>query len=178
MIFLQLFISFLQIGAFSFGGGYAAMPLIQEQVVTIHHWLTISEFNDLVTLSQMTPGPIAINAATFVGEKTAGFLGAICATVGCILPSCLLVMGIACFYLKYKHLHQLTDSLYYLKGAVIALIASAGITILSSSIFIENKIRIDKIGLFMVCLYLLMKKKMNPILVMLLSGLFYCFYSI
>ena len=66
MIYLYLFVSFLQVGMFSFGGGYAAMPLIQEQVVTIHHWLNISEFTDLVTISQMTPGPISINAATFL----------------------------------------------------------------------------------------------------------------
>ena len=72
MIFLQLFLSFLQVGMFSFGGGYAAMPLIQEQIVTQHGWLTMSEFTDLITISQMTPGPIAVNSATFVGIKIAG----------------------------------------------------------------------------------------------------------
>lgn len=90
MIFLQLFFSFLQIGLFSFGGGYAAMPLIQGQVVTLHGWLTISEFTDLITISQMTPGPIAVNSATFVGMKIAGIPGAMVATAGCILPSCIL----------------------------------------------------------------------------------------
>ena len=80
MIYLQLFLSFLQIGMFSFGGGYAAMPLIQGQVVTLHGWLTISEFTDLITISQMTPGPIAVNSATFVGMKIAGIPGAIVAT--------------------------------------------------------------------------------------------------
>ena len=72
MIYLQLFLSFLQIGMFSFGGGYAAMPLIQGQVVTTHGWLTMSEFTDLITISQITPGPIAVNSATFVGLKIAG----------------------------------------------------------------------------------------------------------
>lgn len=86
MIYLQLFFSFLQIGAFSFGGGYAAMPLIQSQVVTLHGWLTASEFTDLITISQMTPGPIAINSATFVGTRIAGPLGALTATAGCIPP--------------------------------------------------------------------------------------------
>ena len=76
MIYLQLFISFLQIGMFSFGGGYAAMPLIQGQVVTLHHWLSMEEFTDLITISQMTPGPIAVNSATFVGIKIAGIPGA------------------------------------------------------------------------------------------------------
>ena len=69
MIYLQLFLSFLQIGALAFGGGYAAMPLIQEQIVTLHGWLTMSEFADLVTIAEMTPGPIAVNAATFVGSR-------------------------------------------------------------------------------------------------------------
>ena len=77
MIYLQLFWSFLQIGLFSFGGGYAAMPLIQGQVVTSHGWLTMSEFTDLITISQMTPGPIAVNSATFVGLKIAGIPGAV-----------------------------------------------------------------------------------------------------
>ena len=76
MIYLQLFLSFLQIGAFSFGGGYAAMPLIQEQTVEYHAWLTMSDFTDLVTIAEMTPGPIAINAATFVGNQVAGIPGA------------------------------------------------------------------------------------------------------
>ena len=95
MIYLQLFLSFLQIGAFSFGGGYAAMPLIQNQVVDLHHWLNLSEFTDLVTISQMTPGPIAINSATFVGTRIAGAPGALAATVGCVLPSCILVTLLA-----------------------------------------------------------------------------------
>ena len=91
MIYLQLFLSFLQIGLFSFGGGYAAMPLIQDQVVTAHGWLSMPEFTDLITISQMTPGPIAINSATFVGMKIAGVPGAIAATVGCVFPSCIIV---------------------------------------------------------------------------------------
>jgi len=80
VIYFQLFLSFLQIGAFSFGGGYAAMPLIQNQVVTLHGWLNPAEFTDLVTISQMTPGPIAINSATFVGLQLGGLPGALVAT--------------------------------------------------------------------------------------------------
>ena len=130
MIYLYLFVSFLQVGMFSFGGGYAAMPLIQEQVVTIHHWLDISEFTDLVTISQMTPGPISINAATFVGIKVAGIPGAVVATGGCILPSCVVVIIIAKVYLKYRKMGMLQGILNALRPAVIAMIASAGISIL------------------------------------------------
>ena len=72
MIYLELFMAFVKIGLFSFGGGYAAMPLIRDEIITNHMWLTMSEFNDLITISQMTPGPIAVNSATFVGVKIAG----------------------------------------------------------------------------------------------------------
>ena len=78
------------------------MPLIQGQVVTGHHWISMSEFTDLITISQMTPGPIAVNSATFVGIKIAGIPGALAATFGCILPSCIIVTVIAKLYLKYR----------------------------------------------------------------------------
>ena len=130
MIYLQLFLSFLQIGLFSFGGGYAAMPLIQGQIVDAHGWLTMSEFTDLITISQMTPGPIAVNSATFVGINIAGIPGAIVATIGCILPSCVIVTLLAKLYLKYRTMDLLQGVLNALRPAVVALIASAGVSIL------------------------------------------------
>ena len=105
MIYLKLFISFLKIGAFSFGGGYAAMPLIESEVVNTNHWLSAAEFGDLITISQMTPGPIAINSATFVGIRIAGVFGAMAATLGCILPALILVTVIAWLYMKYKKIY-------------------------------------------------------------------------
>lgn len=182
MIYIQLFLSFLQIGAFSFGGGYAAMPLIQEQVVKLHHWLSLSEFTDLVTISQMTPGPIAINSATFVGIKIAGIPGAIIATLGCILPSCIVVTIIAYFYMKYRHLQSLQNILNMLRPAVISLIAVAGLTILITAFFQENQISVDTLKIHMmiifgICVYLLTKKKMNPIFVMILAGVMNLLYS-
>ena len=116
MIYLQLFISFLQIGMFSFGGGYAAMPLIQGQVVTLHQWLSMEEFTDLITISQMTPGPIAVNSATFVGIKIAGIPGAVVATFGCILPSCVIVTLLAKLYLKYRNMGMLQGILGSLRA--------------------------------------------------------------
>ena len=89
MIYFQLFLAFLQIGAFSFGGGYAAMPLIQAQVIEKYHWLTLNDFTNLITIAEMTPGPIAVNSSTFVGNQVAGIPGAIVATIGCILPASL-----------------------------------------------------------------------------------------
>lgn len=91
MIYWQLFLSFVQVGMFSIGGGYAAMPLIQSQVVEQHAWLTMQEFTDLITIAEMTPGPIAVNSATFVGLRIASLPGAIIATLGCITPALIFV---------------------------------------------------------------------------------------
>ena len=102
MIYMQLFLSFLQVGLFSIGGGYAAMPLIQSQVVNRYAWLTMNEFTDLITIAEMTPGPIAVNSATFVGIRIAGIPGALIATFGCILPSCFIVSFLAFIYYRYK----------------------------------------------------------------------------
>ncbi len=175
MIYLQLFLSFLQIGAFSFGGGYAALPLIQHQIIELHHWLDMNEFTDLITLSQMTPGPIAVNSATFVGIKIAGIPGALVATLGCILPSCIIVTLLAYLYLKYRHLSFIQNVLHFLRPAVIALIATAGVDILKSAFFNHmpitlSNLQIAMVVIFIVCMYLLVYKKINPILVMVLAG--------
>ena len=176
MIYLQLFLSFLQIGLFSFGGGYAAMPLIQGQVVTTHGWLSMSEFTDLITISQMTPGPIAVNSATFVGIKIAGFGGALVATLGCILPSCIIVTLIAKLYLKYRNMAMLQGVLGSLRPAVVAMIASAGISILISAFWgsaasiVFTDTRWTLVVIFVICVFLLRKVKMNPIWVMVLVG--------
>lgn len=177
MIYLQLFLSFLQIGMFSFGGGYAAMPLIQGQVVTGHGWLTMSEFTDLITISQMTPGPIAVNSATFVGLKIAGLPGAIVATTGCILPSCIIVTILAKLYLKYRTMDLLQGVLKSLRPAVVAMIASAGILILKNAFWGSGEVisltgtEWSMVGIFGVCVLLLRKTKMNPIWVMVLAGI-------
>ena len=176
MIYLQLFLSFLQIGAFSFGGGYAAMPLIQAQVVDLHHWLSLGEFTDLVTISQMPPGPIAINSATFVGLKIAGFSGALCATFGCILPSCIIVSVIAWIYMKYRKMTLLQGVLNSLRPAVVSLIGAAGLSIIITAFFGEQgvmalqNLKVQAVVIFAVSVYLLRWRHMNPITVMLLAG--------
>ena len=95
MIYLQLFWAFFQIGLLSFGGGYAALPLISQQVISTYHWISQNTFTDLITISQMTPGPIAVNSSTFVGQYVAHLPGALIATLGCILPSCVIVSLLA-----------------------------------------------------------------------------------
>ena len=170
MIYLKLFLSFLQIGLFSFGGGYAAMPLIQEQVVSQHDWLTMTEFTDLITISQMTPGPIAINAATFVGSKIAGVPGSVAATCGCILPSCIIVTLIAWFYLRYKKMKMFQSVLESLRPAVVARIAILHTAFWTDGIVQFTATKWSMVVIFGICLLFLRKTKLNPVVVMMLAG--------
>lgn len=177
MIYLELLWAFVQIGLFSFGGGYAAMPLIQSQVVDQYHWLSQSEFVDVISISQMTPGPIAINSATFVGQRVAGLPGALVATLGCILPACVIVLAIARFYYKHREMTLVQGVLDGLRPAVVALIASAGVSILSLTLwpagFSLSLSDFDWAALLVAgaCLLILRKWKASPILVMLGAGL-------
>lgn len=177
MIYLELFWSFFQVGLFSIGGGYAAMPLIQAQVVDQHGWLSLSEFIDVITISQMTPGPIGINSATFVGIKIAGIGGALIATLGCVLPSCIIVLTLAHFYFKYQNFTAVRGVLNGLRPAVVAMIASAGLSILLNASFAGGALPssladVNWIGifLFLAAFIVLRKWKPNPIWVMLGCG--------
>lgn len=188
MIYLQLFWSFFQIGLFSIGGGYAAMPLIQSQVVELNRWMTLSEFTDLVTISQMTPGPIAVNSATFIGIRLAGFPGALVATAGCVLPSCVIIAALYFVYSKYSKASAVQGVLDGLRPAVVALIAGAGFSMLLLSFFGITGFPFDPefidpaaILLFCLSLAILRWKKCNPIWVMLgcgaAGGLVYSLWS-
>ena len=173
MIYLELLWSFLQIGLFSIGGGYAAMPLIQAQVVEQHGWLSMNEFIDLVTIAEMTPGPIAVNSATFVGIRIAGPWGAVVATLGCILPSLFIVSALAFIYFRYRNLSVLQSVLASLRPAVVALIASAGISILLKVLFpgtLFADLNWTGLALFSTAFLILRRFRWNPILVMTLCG--------
>ena len=176
-LLFQLFFDFFKIGLFSIGGGYAIIPAIRDQVVILRQWITYQEFTDIITISQMTPGPIAINSATFVGEKIAGVPGAIVATLGCIMPSIIIVTIIAYFYMKYRDLDSLQSVLKTLRPAVVAMIASAGVSILVTAFFGESglivmkNLKIQMVVIFVICMVLLMKFKMSPVFVMILAGI-------
>lgn len=178
MIYLKLFWSFFQIGLFSFGGGYAAMPLIQNQVVDIHGWLTMNEFADVVTISQMTPGPIGINAATFVGTRIGGVTGAIIATLGCILPSCIIALSLAYIYRKYSNITAVQGVLSGLRPAVAAMITLAGLGLIRLAFWKGSTVTgglktmdYKAVLIFAGCFLLLRKWKVNPVHIMLGSGL-------
>ncbi len=177
MIYLELLWSFFQIGLFSIGGGYAAMPLIQHQVVDVHPWLTMTQFADIMTIAEMTPGPIAINSATFVGIQVAGTPGALVATIGCVLPSCIIVMTLAYIYYRFRGLTMVQGILAGLRPAVIAMIASAAISLLILSFYGQRTLPADLSGInyisvliFTAGLLILRKWKVNPIYVMIGAG--------
>lgn len=175
MIYVKLFLCFLQIGLFSVGGGYAAMPLIQNQVVTLNHWLTMNEFTDLVTIAEMTPGPILINSATFVGIRIAGISGAVVASVGSVIPSIVIASLLGYVYFRYRKMTMLQSVLSCLRPAVVALIASAGLSILSLVAFGDGLVSLKNVQwgglmLFIPAFIALRKFKPNPIMVMCLCG--------
>lgn len=172
MIYLKLFLAFLQIGMFSVGGGYAALPLIKEQVVIKNAWISAKEFYDIVTIAEMTPGPLAINSATFVGLKIAGIPGALLASFSTVLPSMFIVTSLAMIlYHKRGGAVKLMEKILYgLRPAVIALISSAAIRLIEVALLQGEKIYISQVALFIAGIYLLRKDKLGPIQLLLLSG--------
>lgn len=176
MIYLELFWSFVQVGLFCVGGGYASMPLIQAQVIDVHGWLSMSEFIDIFTISQMTPGPIGINAATFVGMKVAGFLGAIVATLGFVTPSFILGIILAKLFFKYGNIGVIKGILNGLRPDVVALICSAGMSFIFLALFNTEKMPInvadiDYLGLFvLIVAFIAVRKKVGIIKILAGSG--------
>ena len=177
MIYWELFWSFVQVGAFCVGGGYASMPLIQEQVIQIHGWLTLQEFIDIFTISQMTPGPIGINAATFVGTKVAGVPGAIAATAGFVFPSIITVLILAKLFFKYGDIGPIRGILNGLRPAVVALICSAGVGFILLALWNTETLpkdytKVDLIGCIVLPISLwCIRNKMSVIKLLCFSGI-------
>jgi len=178
MIYLDLFRSFFQVGLFSFGGGYAALPLIKARIVDVHGWLTLAEFTDVVTISQMTPGPIGINAATFAGARIAGIPGSIAATAGCVAPSFIVVLTLAYLYNRYNKLEIIQIVLKWLRPAIVGLIAAAGLAIMlqaflsgTDTLYRLWNIDIFSAAIFAAGIFVLAKWQASPIYIMLGSGL-------
>ena len=177
MLLLKLFFAFMQVGLFSVGGGYAAIPLIQEQIVNIHKLMTLEEFSDLITVAEMTPGPISINSATFVGMRIAGIPGVLICTLGCIIPSFCICLILAHFYYKYRTVSGVQVVLGSLRPAVVSLIASAGASILMLGLFqaelgdiVLGNLRIVELVIFVIALVILRKYKVSAIAIILGSG--------
>lgn len=177
MLLLKLFFAFIQVGMFSVGGGYAAIPLIQEQIVNIYQLMTLEEFSDLITVAEMTPGPISINSATFVGMRLAGIPGVLLCSIGCIIPSFIICLTLAHFYYKYRTVSGVQVVLGSLRPAVVALIGSAGASILMLGLFqakihdvVLSDIRLVELGIFVVALTILRRHKVSAVAIILGSG--------
>ncbi|MGY5240036.1 chromate transporter [Clostridium tertium] len=176
-ILITLFLSFWQIGSFSIGGGYAIMPLIQDQMVDKYGWLTIQEFTDIITISQMTPGPLSINASTFVGLRVAGIIGAIIATFACVITGVIISIFLFNFFKKHNDIEEIANILKGLRSTSIGLIASSassiiliaflGRTTLSGNL---NNLNIFAIIIFSISLFLLRRYKFNPLTIIALTG--------
>ena len=176
MIYWELFWSFVKVGAFCVGGGYASMPLIQAQVIEEHGWLTMQQFIDIFTISQMTPGPIGINAATFVGTKVAGVPGAVCATVGFVFPSVIIVLILAHLFFKYGDIGTVRGVLNGLRPAVVALICSAGLSFVFLALWNTETLpkdftKVDLIGVIVLPVSVwCIRHKMSVIRLLCMSG--------
>jgi chromate transporter len=194
LIFLKLWITFLKIGLFSFGGGYAMIPMIEKEIEG-NGWLSAAEFFDIIAIAEMTPGPIAVNSATFVGYRAAGVLGGLVATLGVSIPSLVLILIISRYFFKFQN-HPLNTVMFYgIRPVIAGLITTAAVFVSETAIFKEELsinlitkifkqplevLNISSILIFIISLVALKKYKLHPILAIALSGglgvlLFYVF---
>ena len=184
MSFLILFLTFFKIGACTFGGGYAMLPLIQEEVLR-HSWVAESELINFIAVSESTPGPFAINMATYVGSQVGGdygilgsIFGAFCATMGVVLPSFIVILIVAKFYEKYKKSRIVKGCMSGLKPAVVGLIGAAILSVVGEVLFpagvslsvLTNPTFYVSIGIFALTCTLAFWKKVHPIILIVLSA--------
>lgn len=174
MILLELFITFFKIGLFSFGGGYAMIPLISDEIAR-KGWMLEEEFVRIIGIAEMTPGPIAVNSATFVGYQTAGFFGSFFATLGVALPSLLIILSISAFFFKNMQHPVMKGAFKGIKPVVAGLIVSAAFIITKATLFEEGKIgleffQVEILVIVGILLLILRKVKLHPIALIGLSA--------
>lgn len=171
MIYLQLFVSYLKIGFFGFGGGYAMLSLIQNEIVEQQGWISASEFADIVAVSQMTPGPIAINSATYIGYTVAGFWGSVVATIAVCLPAMTIMLALTKFFIQLRGNKVVHCVISGMKPVVVGMIAAAALLL----IFPQNSADASFIDHYSWIIFVLTLvasyKKVNPILLIILSAI-------
>lgn len=174
MIYIKLFLTFLKIGLFTFGGGYAMLPLIQQEVLS-NNWLSVEELIDFIAISESTPGPFAVNVSTFVGMQTAGILGAICATFGVVFPSFVIILIVAKLFDRFQKSRIVNGAMIGLKGAVVGLIGAAiistGISVFGNAIRTVDVKELITAFIILVALAVGAKKKINPIILIVSSAI-------
>ena len=171
----DLFLTFFKIGLFTFGGGYAMLPMIRQEVLA-HGWMSLEDLINFIAVSESTPGPFAINVSTYIGTETAGFLGAVAATSGVVLPSFIVILIVAQGYEKFRDSKIVQGVMSGLRPAVIGLIAAALFSV-AKTVFIPHNGEIQvlptlfSLAVVGIAAFLRLKKKVHPILVILLSAL-------
>ncbi len=182
MIYLELFLTFLKIGAVSFGGGYGMIPLVKDEVLS-HAWLTEDTFTNFIAVAESTPGPIAINMATFIGSTNGGFLGALLATLGVILPSFIIILLIASLLKKVLELNGVQSVIKAIHPTITALIIATGLTMFLNALFhiktIESSFNFDYKALIILAVIIasafiykkLFKKKPSAIIIIIISAI-------
>lgn len=177
MIYLELFITFFKIGLFTFGGGYAMIPLITAEVQS-HNWMALEDLINFIAVSESTPGPFAINISTYIGAELGGIFGSLCATLGVVLPSFAIILIVAKIYDKFCNSKVVKGCMSGLKPAVIGLIGAAVISV-ASTVFFPDSITLDvfktpefyvSLVLFIAMLFLILKKKLHPIIIICISA--------
>ncbi|MGL6063619.1 MAG: chromate transporter [Fusobacteriaceae bacterium] len=168
MIYWELFSTFFKIGLFSFGGGYAMLSMIEQEIVRNHSWITIGQFTDIIAVSQITPGPIAINSATYIGYITTNsILGSICSTIGVVLPS-IIVMSILIKFIKmFKESKYVEKAFIGLRPTVIGLILGAAFSLMKPDIFIDYYSYIIFLGV----LIAILKYKVGVVKIIIVSAI-------
>lgn len=170
MIFLELFLTFFKIGAFTFGGGYAMLPLIQQEVLS-HQWMSLEQLVNFVAVSESTPGPLAVNLSTYVGAETAGFLGALFATVGVVLPSFLIIVLVAKFYSAFQHNTLVKGCMNGLRPTVVGMIAASLLSVAASAFPLSQGILQWGLAAALLVVVLVAHwKKIHPILLIIFSA--------
>ncbi len=179
MIYLNLFLAYLQIGLFSIGGGHASIPVAQGVVVDTWGWLNMDEFTDMITISEMTPGPFGINSATFVGTKVGGLLGGIIATVSFLIPSVIICLSLYALISKFRKARGVDGFMQGIRPAVSGLISSAVLSIAMLAILGGSTLNaltvgfnFDYVALILATLSFIATRtlKINPVIIILISG--------
>ena len=170
MILFELFWTMFKIGALTFGGGYAMLPLIQAEVER-HGWMAAENLVNFIAVSESTPGPFAVNISTYVGKEMAGMAGALCATLGVVLPSFIIILIVAKCFEKFNKSRVVKGCMAGLKPAVVGMIGTAVLNV-AKTVFLpfEWVSALCSLGIFALSLYLVFKKKTHPILVILIAA--------
>ena len=172
MILLKLFLTFFKIGAFTFGGGYAMLPLIEDEVCA-NGWMELEQLLDFIAVSESTPGPFAVNTATYIGAELAGLPGAFCATLGVVLPSFIIILVIAKFFMTFCKNKYVAGAMYGLKSAVVAMIASAIVSV-AQPVFCPDGTALSTASVSSALIFILMLilsfRKTHPVIIIALSA--------